>query len=296
MKRVTLFILTAFFSLILFSACGNKQEQEDGTVKIGFVKSPFLTSLYDAERKNDENLNIELIPFGNDEDSGYALLAAKADAAFIEPERALKLVEGNKKDLKIAGVVQFPYGATLIVRKDHSIRLNEIEGLTVAAEDEDCILFQHFINDLEKYGIDAEKINFVFIPFSSMIPALESKSVDAAISKASYAVVAEAFGHKTLYQSWSLPEGGDDCCPQYLANAEYFLVVRAALEKSVGELLTRLVDSSDPQNLSENSHAYLAAQLGYPESYLAEFTPAVFTRISEDLAADIGKEICITEP
>lgn len=276
------------------AACTKKTEQSESSVmRIGFIKSPFLTSVFEAETKNDKSLKIEPVIFGNDEDSGYALIAGKIDAAFIEPDRAFKLIEGSvKKEFKIAGVIEFPYGATLIVRKDHTIRLNEIERLTVAAEDEDCVLFQHFISDLKKYDIDPEKINFIFMEFSDMIPALEAKTVDAVLSKASYSAVAESLGHKTLYQNWNIPVGGDDCCPLHLAKTELFLVVGKTAERNLGELLKRLSESSA---ISEASVKYLSIQVGYPEEALKEFIPATFVPVSKELAENLGKDICITK-
>jgi len=127
--------------------------------------------------------------------------------------------------------------------------MKDLEGYKIAASGATCSLFHIFRKDLQWLNINPEKIKFEFIPFDSMIPALEAGKVDGAILKGSYGVIAQRLGHNIPYIQWDVA-AGDECCPAIISQTEFLLLSQKKSKSSV-ELLTRLLLASEKQGVSE---------------------------------------------
>jgi len=198
-------------------------------LRIGYTGSPVAAPLYVAEAAQSaaDRQPLKLVAFKTSGDAGYALLSGDVDAALIETAKTPNLLNrGTSARLKVAGMIQFPYGASLVLRKDLTLRLGDLAGRKVGAEGEDCELVHQFKKDARRLGLDPEKIRMVYMPFEDMLPALEAKIVEAILTKGSYGLIGESLGHKILYQNWDVAAGADECCPAILAQTVYFLVVR----------------------------------------------------------------------
>ncbi len=294
MKKFAL--LTAFIIgvgiLIIFSlSLGG----EKGVVRVGYPNSPHLAPLFVAEDKGifkNQGLKVVLKKFGSSSEIGYALLTKKIDIGLMEPPRASSLLKEHTKEhkqaeIKIAGTITFPYGATLVVRKDLAIRLTDLEGLKIAAEDEDCVLVRQFKQDAQKYGVNIDQINFIYMGCDTMLPALEARKVDAVLTKGSYALLAELEGHKTLYQNWEVKPGGDECCPVYLAHIEYFILAQGLEAKTINQLRAGLEAASKAS--LEDSYKAIINHTGFPAEPLSNFPVAEYASPSEELKKELGE-------
>jgi ABC-type nitrate/sulfonate/bicarbonate transport system substrate-binding protein len=292
-------ILTLFSSLLLTTVliatgCQDRAPSQ-GTApqakkpRVGYNPNPLLGPLYTAQAKDKA---WELIKFGTGGDIGYALISGDVDAGFVETEKALQLIKapGGEK-LKIAGAIQFPYGATLVIRKDLKVRLDDLAGKRIAALEADCILNHQFNKDAKRHGLDPKTLKFSYMPFADMLPALESKSIDGALVKGAHAVLAELQGHKIIYQNWDIKAGADDCCPPSIAQTEYFLLVREEAVERVKPLITALVTASDlpPTQLRQA----IGTQLGYPAAALEQYPTATFAVVSPEQVKLLGEKRCL---
>lgn len=253
-------------------------------LRIGYVAGPMAAPLYVAEAKelNVQDRTFKLIPFKTSGDIGYGLLSGELDAGLIEPDKALSLFKEYKKSgLKVAGVIEFPYGASLVLRRGLKLRLNDLSGRTIAAEEPDCVLVRQFKHDLKRFGIDPGKIKFVFMPFEEMIPALEAKKVDGAITKSSYALIGESLGHTVLYQNWKAKPGGDECCPAFLAQVDYFLVVRPLENSTIGRLTESLAAAG--REKPAETRVIINSHTRIPAAILDKFPVPSFSPVSEEL-------------
>ena len=294
-------MLGIFMLSLMLAGCDDQKEQpglskkQGAALLVGSDDSPLLGPAYAAYHKqlaaNKTNQAWELKHFKSGGDIGYALLAGKLDAGFVETSKALRLLKapGGEK-LKIAGAIQFPYGATLVLRKDLKLRMSDLAGRTIAAQEPDCSLLHQFRKDARRHGVDATKIKFQYMPFDEMIPALEAKTVDGVLLKGSYAVLAENMGHKVLYQNWDVV-AGDECCPASLAQTDYFLVVRDQDKTGLVKLITELVASNalPPLELRQS----VQKQIGYPLEALEQFPLSSFVTITGDLVKEIGEQRCV---
>ncbi len=281
-------------TLLALSGCQNRTPLQ-GTApqaklpRVGFNPNPLLGPLYAAQAKDKA---WALTKFGTGGDIGYALISGDVDAGFVETEKALQLIKapGGEK-LKVAGAIQFPYGATLVVRKDLKVHLSDLTGKRIAALEADCILNHQFNKDAKRHGLDYKTLKFSYMPFADMLPALEAKAVDAALVKGAQAVLAELQGHKVIYQNWDIKAGADDCCPPSIAQTEYFLLVREEAVERVKPLITALVISSDlpPTQLRQA----ISAQLGYPAVALEPYPTATFAVVSPEQAKLLGEKRCL---
>ncbi len=294
MKKLKWFVigccLIGILSLGFYSLIYNSGTE--GVVRIGYTNSPLLAPLFLAEEQKlfeANEVKVELKRFGTGRDIGFALLSRKIDAGFIETETAIQLLNVQKQEgIKIAGTVIYPFGATVVVRKDLNIRLGDLTGLKVAAENEDCVLVRQFKKDGERLGLELGKINFVYMPFHLMLPALEAREVDAIITKGAYAMLAELAGHQTLYQNWEVKPGDDPCCPAYLANVEYLLLVRGLDSNAVSRVVKALEESS--QASPDAGRKAISRHTGFKESALNNFPVATFARPDEDFKKEFRED------
>ncbi|MEN4007532.1 MAG: ABC transporter substrate-binding protein [Methanobacteriaceae archaeon] len=292
MKRLYFLIsvtIAAIALISLFTTAFNNKD--DGVIRIGHTGTPHLAPLFVAIDQGifeDKNLRVELKQFDSTSDAGYALIAGRVDVVFIEPSRSFRLININENDdlgIKIAGTVNFPFGSTLVVREDLELRLHDLEGKVIAATDKNCVMLKQFKHDAQRYGVDTSKINFVYMDLETMLPALEAKHIDAMVTRASYALPAHAEGHKILYQNWEVAPGGDPCCPEYLAQVKYFMLVKDLESKSMMQLDAALVEASkrsaEDGRKSIMKHTQLAPELlqGYPVAHYQE--------VSEELKQEL---------
>jgi ABC-type nitrate/sulfonate/bicarbonate transport system substrate-binding protein len=291
LASTTLLIFTALF---IVSGCQDRVPSHDSAPKlrllrVGYNPNPLLGPLYAAQTKEKA---WELTKFGTGGDIGYSLISGDVDVGFVETEKALQLIKapGGEK-LKVAGAIQFPYGATLVVRKDLKVRLSDLAGKKIAALEADCILNHQFNKDAKRHGLDPKSLKFNYMPFADMLPALESKSIDGALVKGAHAVLAELQGHKIIYQNWDIKAGADDCCPPSIAQTEYFLLVREDAVERIKPLIAALVAASDlpPTRLRQA----ISTQLGYPAAALEEYPTATFAVVSPEQVALLGEKRCL---
>jgi ABC-type nitrate/sulfonate/bicarbonate transport system substrate-binding protein len=263
-------------------------------LRIGYDGSPLLAPLYSAygrEASAKPTQPWELVRFDSGGDIGYSLLAGKINAGFVETAKALRLLKapGGEK-LKVAGAIQFPYGATLVIRKGLNIRLTDLPGLTIAASEPDCVLLHQFRKDAGRHGVAVERIRFSYMPFDEMLPALEAGMVDGILVKGSYALLAEHAGHNILYQNWDV-KAGDECCPASLAQTDYFLVVREEAVEAIKPFLRELTATSSFP--AAELRRAVSRQLGYPAAALEQLPVASFVTIGTELLKDLGERRCV---
>lgn len=292
-------LAVAFLAMIFLAGCSERETSatkvsgssavKTKSLRIGYSASPLLGPLYAT---GSTGRQWERVRFGSGGDIGYSLIAGEISAGFVETEKALQLLKapGGEK-LKVAGAIQFPYGATLVVRKDLKLRLSDLAGRHLAALEPDCIINHQFTKDAKRHGLDPKKIRYSYMPFEQMLPALESKAIDGALVKGAYAVLAELQGHKVIYQNWDIKAGADECCPPSIAQTEYLLVVRESESDALKPLVKALVAASDlpPADIREA----VGKQLGYPKEALEQFPTATFAAVSEEQRKLLGEKRCL---
>ncbi|HSV30640.1 MAG TPA: ABC transporter substrate-binding protein [Atribacteraceae bacterium] len=288
---VAIAIIVVAVSLLVLAA-RTPGDRDGGVIRIGYTGTPHLAPLYVAVQQGifaDRGLRVELKRFGSSSDAGYALLAGRVDVAFLEPSRSFRLInEHDELEIKIAGTVNFTFGATLVVREDLNIRLGDLEGMTIAAGSRYCILLTQFKHDAQRQGVDSEKINFVYTAFETMLPALEAGEVDAMLTRSSYALLAQAEGHKILYQNWDVAPG-DACCPEYLAQVEYFMLIKDLESRLVRELDVALLAAS--QKPAEDIRYAIMEHTQFPLELQQGFPLAHYLGIGPELAEELGSWI-----
>jgi len=260
-------------------------------ILVGHIGGPLLGPLYAAAERGAATAGkpgLEPVQFAGGADIGYALLSGKLDAGFMETDKALALLQAAQgSGLKVAGAIEFPYGATLVVRKDLDLRLENLPGRTVAARDPHCVLLRQFEKDAVRHGVDFGKLKVVFLSFSDLLPALEAKIVDAALLKGSHALLAQNEGHRILYQNWDTAVGGDDCCPATLAQVEFLLVVRDLGQKRIADLVEQLAATAElaPDHIRQT----VAKNSGYAKDALEQFPVSWFARLNKHLESQLGE-------
>lgn len=283
MKISLLFYLLVLLviGIVLAGAWALSQSPEH-RIRIGYTEDPMLYGLYtatDSGSFEQQGLTPRLQDFRSSNDVAYALLAGKIDAGFVGAEDAVKLLASDTGDkFRIAGAVTFPYGASLVVRKDLDLRLTDLEGRRIAAEEEDCALLKQFQHDARIYGVDTSNVTYVYMGFDTMIPALESGKVDAAVLTTSTALIAESQGHLTLYQNWDVEEE-DECCPTYLQKVQYFLLVRD-LDRGTVENLIRVFEIQNTVSEETRLNA-VTTNSGFPVGPLLKYPASAFERADQ---------------
>jgi ABC-type nitrate/sulfonate/bicarbonate transport system substrate-binding protein len=269
--------IRGFLSAIILCGC-SRQPPQGGLLRLGYVEGPLAAPLYAAEAEAGAEGLFRAVPFGGTGDIGYALLSGALDAGFVEPSKAPRLLEDRR--LAPAGAVTFPYGATVILRKGLSLRLDDLAGRKVAAHSPCCRFLHQFQTDARRLQVDAAGIRFVYMPFDDMLPALEAGIVDAAVTKGVHALLGGAAGHSVLYQNWEVAET-DTCCPQTLAQVEYVLVARGDADKDgLKALVAALAAASDrkPPVL----RTAVAARTRIPAAALEGFPVASFAPLTDE--------------
>lgn len=285
--HVSVLALRIFLSVVALLAAVPGSAAE--TLSVGHTGNPLLAPLYAAADRPADG-GPALIPrrFASGGDIGYALLAGELDAGFIEPGKTLALLRlPGATRLRLAGVVSFPYGATVVLRKDLDWRLGDLGSARVAAADAQCALLHQFRRDATRLEADASKLRLRYMPFEAMLPALEAGTADAIVVKGAYAVLAVQQGHKILYQNWNVADStGDTCCPAIVSQAEYLLVVRAAVANRAISLTDALVAAS--RRPAADLREATARHIAYAGEALAELPLATFAPLTADLRKELG--------
>ncbi|MCL2024501.1 MAG: hypothetical protein FWG78_01790 [Coriobacteriia bacterium] len=231
--------------VVALTACGSDtvgtSTSEGAPLTVGTGGGYLSATLYAAdEALAAQGTPIDLQEFRSHADVGYALLSNTVDVGFVEAEKlaALAALDGFEQ-LTVAGKVTYPYGATVVVRKDLDVRLQELDGLVIAASAPTCKLLDRFAEDAERLGASLDHVTYEYLTFDAMLPALEAGVIDAAVIKGSYMSLALHEGHTVLYQSWDV-EPGDECCPAIIDQAELVLLVQRDREDAAQPLLEAL--------------------------------------------------------
>ena len=172
------------------------------------------------------------------------------------------------------GKVTYPYGAVLAVKKGLNLQMKDLEGHTIAASEPTCNLLHAFRKDLKWLNVDPEKIAFVYMPFETMLPALEAGKIDAAVIKGSYAVLAEKLGHTIPYLQWDVA-AGDECCPAIVAQTEFLLLSKKEKKALTIDLANKLVEAE--KTPESEIKAVTAEETGIPAGILDAFPPGEFS-------------------
>lgn len=293
MKRTVFTSLLLFLIPLMLLACRDtvpaKQARSATPVKVGISLTPLLGPFYAAQgAKGAWNPQT----FTTSGEIGYALLAGTIDAGFVETAKALNLLKApDSAPLKVAGTIQFPYGATLVLRKGLHLRLPELAGRRVAVLDDHCVVKEQFEKDAVASGLNPKKLLYRTMPFADMLPALEAKAVDAIVVKGSYAVLAERAGHTILYQKWDMAVHGDDCCPPAIAQTEFFLLVREEAVSRITPLVNALKATADlPPSAVRQA---VTSRLGYPPEALEQYPTPTFAPLSDDQVKLLGEARCL---
>jgi len=228
----------AFLVLVLlfFTSC-----EEKNTLKVGHGGGYLSATLYAAQEELGKQIDIR--QFNSLSDVAYSLLLGELDAGFVGVDKlaAFAELDGFEK-LTVVGKVTYPYGATLVLRKGLNLRLQELNGLTVAVSSPHCVLLEEFIKDATRLKANISGIKYEYMAFDAMVPALTAKTVDAAIIRGTYAVIALQEGHSILYQNWEV-QPGDECCPAIIDQAALVLLARREKLDAVKPLIDALLSS-----------------------------------------------------
>jgi len=239
MVKKALLVLALLLPL-LFASCEKKNVQNN-VLKIGHGGGYLSAALYAAEDKLGNKIDIQ--QFNSLSDVAYSLLLGVLDAGFVGVDKlaAFSELDGFER-LTVVGKVTYPYGATLVLRKGLNLRLQELNGLTVAVSSPNCVLLEEFAKDAKRLNANISNIKYEYMPFDAMIPALEAKAVDAAIIRGTYSVIALQDGHSILYQNWDVVPG-DECCPAIVDQAALVLLARRDKLDAVKPLIDELLFS-----------------------------------------------------
>jgi ABC-type nitrate/sulfonate/bicarbonate transport system substrate-binding protein len=241
---------------------------------VGYLNSPLLSALYLAEGRPGWRATDELVRFETSADLGYALIAGKVDAAFVEPAKALLIKDIREfRQIDVLGKVTYPYGGILVVRRGLGLKLQDLPGHTVAISTPECRLYHTLRKDLARGHVDLARIRFEPIPFDEMLPALEAGVVDAAITRSSYGLVARELGHDVPYVQFDLV-AGDACCLAPVAETEFLLLARTAARADAQRLAGLLLEAQKEGDADLRAAAH--ARTGLPLELLETYPAAKF--------------------
>ncbi len=293
-------IAAALAVALLVAGCGRHDHGHgrsmSGPLRLGYAGGPHAAAVYAAEEqasRGDRAPAFTGVPFNTSGDIGYALIAGEIDAGFIETAKASALLR-SVNGLRAIGAVTFPYGATLVLRKDLDLRLDGLAGRTVAVAGRRCRLLHQFTADAARLDVNIESITFVPLTFDQMVPALEAGKVDAILTRGGHALLAVAQDHKILYQNWDVI-GDDECCPKTLAQVELVLVTRA---EGVGARRVRAMVAALEAGSAASAdilRATVSVRTRIPLSVLEPFPVASFTALTPEQQAELGSAGVVEE-
>lgn len=295
MGQVVSLVLAGALALALLAGCQSadvfqrSDASQRGAYRVGYVEDPLLAPLFLA---GEGSRSWELVRTKSSSDVGYAFIAGEVDAGFVETSRARKLLDspGGEK-LMVAGAIQFPYGATLVVREGLDMRLEDLESARIAVQAQ-CALVSHFEADALRFGLDLASLDYEQMPFPDMLPALEAGLVDAILVKSAHAALAEQQGHSILYQNWDVEEGKDECCPRAVAQTEYLLLVDSRDANAAYRLAEALLNASTAP--AAELRAAAASATGAPVDLLESHPVAVFAPLTDEQRELFGEDRCLT--
>lgn len=252
-------------------------------LRIGYLHTPLLASLF-AAAVADKGEHYRLVSFASGEEMGYALNIGEIDAGFFNPAAVDLLLAQQKAattGLRVAGAIEFPYGATLVVRQGFDKRLTELAGSTIGAGEPDCVLLKQLQSDAtKKLHADVSNVHWVYLDDDNLVPALNARKIDGAVVKADVAMLAVATGASILYQHWDV-QGKDECCPIWSKQADSLLVVAPGHATAVTGLMQQLEQVSKTASREELDRAVVSF-LNYPVKALDGNWPrATFTPLSQ---------------
>lgn len=257
LKYKTLLLILIIFILGSFlSSCTTENRSENKElIKVGHGGGNIVSALYEAEKNDEFNNKYESKRLESNSTVAYALLSGNLDIGFVEAEKikSMSKLEGFDK-LKSVGKITYPYGATLILRKDLTNKITELNGLKIAVSSPNCKLLKAFSEDAERLNADISGIEYVTLEFDAMLPALEAKKVDAVIIKGFYSALALKEGHKVIYQNWDVVPG-DECCPAIIDQAAFIMISNEKSYeegKALAELLLKSQEAASEDELRKS--------------------------------------------
>ncbi|HSV98714.1 MAG TPA: hypothetical protein VLI39_00975 [Sedimentisphaerales bacterium] len=293
--------IAVILAVVLAAGCRDRAHADGkakpGPLRLGYVGGPHAAPVYVAQEQAARDGRAPAfvgVPFKFSGDIGYALIAGEIDAGFIETTKAAALFR-SVSGVGAVGAVTFPYGATLVLRKDLDLRLDGLAGRVVAVAGRRCRLLHQFLADAERLGVDPAAITLSPMPFDQMIPALEARKVDAILTRGGHALLAVAQDHKVLYQNWDVT-GDDECCPKTLSQVELVLATRA---KGVGAGRIRaLVSALEAGSAapSDTLRAAVAERTRIPMAVLEPFPVASFAALTAEQQAEVGSVEIAEDP
>jgi ABC-type nitrate/sulfonate/bicarbonate transport system substrate-binding protein len=235
-KYLAFFAASVMGAFLLNAECS----YAGGKFSVGHTGGNLVSALYRASEQPGWDDKFEAVKLGSSSDVGYALISGSLDAGFVDVTRVKYFANlpGFEK-LAGAGRITFPYGATLVLRKGLNLRIGELEWRKIAASSPECVLLEAFREDASRLKADISGVEFVYMPFDAMLPALEAREVDGAVLKGASAAVAVSQGHSILYQNWDV-QPGDECCPAIIDQAVQVLLVRRDA-KETGDALVKSI-------------------------------------------------------
>ncbi|MCL1948215.1 MAG: hypothetical protein FWF59_00550 [Turicibacter sp.] len=259
----------------VLAGCLSTRASGNSQLNIGYGSGFLSSPIYAAEHA------VNLHYFQQASDIVYGLLGGSLDGGFLQVDRFVALMESNTDFLDsftIMGTIDYPFGATLIVREDLShLRLQDVGNLNIAVTSPGSNLLEAFLEDAERLGVDTAGITYTFMPYRTMVPALTEGEVDAILIRGDHALVGLEAGHFILYQNWDL-EGGDACCPAIVDQAAKVFLSRSDKVDDMGYYIqslmaTRLLNASYHRG-AVAEHTNLPADLMFgmpvPEFSLAD--------------------------
>jgi ABC-type nitrate/sulfonate/bicarbonate transport system substrate-binding protein len=129
------------------------------------------------------------------------------------------------------------------------------------------VLLGAFRNDASRLNADISDVEFVYMPFDTMLPSLEAREVDGAVLKGASAAVAVSHGHSILYQNWEV-QPGDECCPAIIDQAVQVLLVRRDAKETGDALVKSILEAQadGPEILRKSAAEHTAIPLSVLES------------------------------
>jgi len=245
-KLMMLSLLMAFSLLV--SACGQMitgagvEAHEEGVgsgLRIGFT-NPFLasqlfTTTHDAT----------LYQMGHSGDVGMGLLGGGLDVGFLEVEQLVALARENfMDDLAVIGTINYPFGATVLLRDGLDLRLSEINGKRLGVASLNDQLLHTFLEDTARLEVEIDAMELAVLPYDAMVSALSEGAIDVALVPGHYSFVALSAGHSILYQNWDM-EAGDECCPAIVDQAALVVLARQEALADIEPFVQEMVASNE---------------------------------------------------